>query len=101
MPHDAMTSPAYMAIEPTLSAREAATLLRRSRSWIDQRLRNGQFTHADGAVIQPLRTRGHYRRFNEPMLVEIAFCCYRRGWLTESALQAVLREIARAVLQSG
>ena len=30
-------------VEPTYSAREAAVLLGRSYSWLDQRVRNGQF----------------------------------------------------------
>ena len=50
-------------IEPTYSEREASALLRRSYSWIDQRLRAGQFMLPDGTTVQPRRTPGGYRRF--------------------------------------
>jgi hypothetical protein len=36
---------------------------RRSYSWVDQRLRAGQFGHPDGTPVRPLRTPGGYRRF--------------------------------------
>jgi hypothetical protein len=36
---------------------------RRSYSWVDQRLRAGQFVHPDGTPVRPLRTPGGYRRF--------------------------------------
>lgn len=48
-------------VEPTYSGREAAALLGRSYSWLDQRLRRGQFVRPDGTVVQPLRTDGGYR----------------------------------------
>lgn len=48
---------------PTFSAQEAAALLGRSFSWLDQRVRHGDFTLPDGTVVQPLRTSGGYRYF--------------------------------------
>jgi hypothetical protein len=53
---------AAFGIQPTYSAREAAVLLGRSYSWLDQRLREGRFVRPDGTVVQPLRTAGGYRR---------------------------------------
>jgi hypothetical protein len=67
-------------VEQTYSAREAALLLGRSYSWLDQRLRAGQFTLPDRSVLQPLRTPGDYRRFTPAMLRDISFCCYRHRW---------------------
>ena len=46
------TAPIIAAlVEPTYSAREAAALLGRSYSWLDQRVRKGQFTRPDGTVV--------------------------------------------------
>ena len=87
---------AALDIQPTYSAREAAVLLGRSYSWLDQRVRAGQFTNPDGSVLQPLRTPGGYRRFTLAMLKDIAFCCYRHRWFTMDALKLVLRELAMA-----
>jgi hypothetical protein len=61
---------AALGVEPTYSAREAAALLGRSYSWLDQRLRAGEFTLRDGTVVRPLRTAGGYRRFTLAMLEE-------------------------------
>ena len=97
-----MTSPdpaaqiAGLGIEPTFSAHEAAALLGRSYSWLDQRLRAGQFMLPDGTTVQPLRTPGDYRRFTLAMLKDIALCCYRHRWFTMDALKLVLRELAMA-----
>jgi hypothetical protein len=97
-----MTSPdsirqiAALGLEPTYSAREAAALLGRSFSWLDQRVRGGQFTNPDGSVLQPLRTPGGYRRFRQSTLRDIALCCYRHRWFTMDALKSVLRELAIA-----
>jgi hypothetical protein len=85
-----------LRIEPTYSAREAAVLLGGSYSWLDQRLRGGQFTNPDGSVLQPLRTPGGYRRFRQSTLRDIALCCYRHRWFTMDALKLVLRELAMA-----
>ena len=49
---------AAQGVEPTYSAREAAVLLGRSYSWLDQRLRRGQFVLPDGTIVQPLRSPG-------------------------------------------
>jgi hypothetical protein len=87
---------AALDIQPTYSAREAAVLLGRSYSWLDQRLRAGQFTNPDGSVLQPLRTPGGYRRFRQSTLRDIALCCYRHRWFTMDALKLVLRELAIA-----
>ena len=48
---------AVLDIQPTYSAREAAVLLGRSYSWLDQRLRQDQFIRPDGTPVQPLRHR--------------------------------------------
>jgi hypothetical protein len=48
-------------LKPTYSAREAAALLGRSYSWLDQRLRQGDFVQPDGTSVQALRSRGGYR----------------------------------------
>src|SRR5258708_22682581 len=66
-----------LRIEPTYSAREAAVLLGRSYSWLDQRVRGGQFTNPDGSVLQPLRTPRGARRLRPPTLPDIAPRCYR------------------------
>jgi hypothetical protein len=75
MPSDPLTQIAALGVEPTYSAREAAVLLGRSYSWLDQRVRGGQFTNPDGSVLQPLRTPGGYRRFRQSTLRDIALCC--------------------------
>jgi hypothetical protein len=75
MSSDAMTEIA--GLEPTYSAREAAALLNRSYSWLDQRLRRGEFVRPDDTQVQPLRSPGGYRYFSIEMLTDIATCCYR------------------------
>jgi len=52
------TATAALGLQPSYSAREAAAMLGRSYSWLDQRLRAGQFVLADGTIVQPLRTPG-------------------------------------------
>src|SRR5258705_11097323 len=96
MPADPTTLIAALGLEPAYSAREAAVLLGRSYSWLDQGLRAGQFTNPDGSVLQPLRTPGGYRRFRQSTLRDIALCCYRHRWFTMDALKLVLRELAIA-----
>jgi transposase len=96
MPADPTRLIAALGVERTYSAREAAALLGRSYSWIDQRVRAGQFTNPDGSVLQPLRTPGGYRRFRQSTLRDIALCCYRHRWFTMDALKLVLRELAIA-----
>jgi hypothetical protein len=80
-------------LEPTYSAREAAALLGRSYSWLDQRVRKGQFVRPDGTVIQPLRTDGGYRHFSIEMLKDIAACCYRHRWFSMDKLRSTYREL--------
>jgi hypothetical protein len=87
---------AALGIQPTYSAREAAVLLGRSYSWLDQRLRKGQFVLPDGTVVRPLRTLGGYRRFTLATLRDIATCSYRRGWFSFDQLKSTFRELAMA-----
>jgi hypothetical protein len=96
MSPDSTAQIATVGFEPTYSAREAAVLLGRSYSWLDQRLRGGQFTNPDGSVLQPLRTPGGYRRFRQSTLRDIALCCYRHRWFTMDALKLVLLKLAMA-----
>jgi hypothetical protein len=84
-------------LEPTFSAREAAAVLKRSYSWLDQRLRRGEFVAPDGSVLEPLRAVNGYRYFSTEMLREIAGYCYRRRWYSFDELKSVLRELARDV----
>ena len=66
------TTTAALGLEPTYSAQEAAAMLGRSYSWLDQRLRAAQFVLPDATTIQPLRTPGGYRRFTPPATVRPA-----------------------------
>ena len=97
VPPDLITQVAALGIEPTFSAQEAAVILGRSYSWLDQRIRNGEFTLPDGTILQPLRTPGGYRRFTLEMLKEIALSSYRHGWFSMNKLRSVFRELAIAV----
>src|ERR1700738_2987874 len=85
-----------VGVEPTYSAREASALLGRSYSWLDQRLRKGQFVLPDGTVVRPLRTAGGYRRFTTEMLKDIAICSRNHHWFSWEKLQSTLRELAVA-----
>jgi hypothetical protein len=87
---------AALGIEPTYSAREAAALLGRSFSWLDQRSRRGDFVQPDGSTVQPLRTPGGYRQFTLPLLRDIAMCCYRHGWCSFDELKATLGRLVTA-----
>ena len=80
-------------IEPTYSAREAAVLLGRSYSWLDQRVRNDQLVLPDGTVVRPLRTAGGYRRFTLAMLEDIALSSYRNHWFSMGHLKSTYREL--------
>jgi hypothetical protein len=91
---DAVTEIA--GLEPTYSAREAAALLGRSYSWLDQRVRNGDFVLPDGAVVQPLRTPGGYRRFTLEMLKDIVISSYDNGWFSMNKLRSTFNELAIA-----
>jgi hypothetical protein len=94
--HDSITQIAALGLEPTYSAREAAALLGRSYSWLDQRLRKGQFVLRDGTVVRPLRTAGGYRRFTTAMLREIALSSYRQHWFSMDELKSTFLELAMA-----
>jgi hypothetical protein len=83
-------------LEPTFSAREAAALLKRSYSWLDQRLRRGEFVRTDGTVVEPLRSPGGYRYFSVEMLHDIAKYCYRHRWYSFEDLKSVFRELVMA-----
>ena len=89
-----------VGLEPTYSAREAAALLGRSFSWLDQRVRNGHFVLTDGTVVEPLRSPGGYRYFTFQMVIEIAACCYRRRWYSFDQLNSVFHELAVGAYRS-
>jgi hypothetical protein len=93
---DPITKIAALGLEPTYSAREAAVLLGRSYSWLDQRLRNDQFTLPDGTPMRPLRTPGGYRRFTTAMLRDIATSSYRQHWFSMDKLKFTLCQLAKA-----
>jgi hypothetical protein len=84
-------------LEPTYSAREAAALLGRSFSWIDQRVRNGDFVRPDGTTIQPLRSAAGYRYFTTTILRHIATHCYRQRWFSFSELKSIFVELAKDI----
>jgi hypothetical protein len=84
------------ALWPTYSAREAAVLLKRSYSWLDQRLRQGDFVQPDGTSVQALRSPGGYRYLTFEMLIDIASCCYRHRWFSFGELKSVFHELAVA-----
>jgi hypothetical protein len=81
---------------PTYTAREAAVLLGRSFSWLDQRLRRGDFVLPDGTVLAPLRSPGGYRYLTFEMLKDVAASCYRHRWFTFGELKAVFHQLAVA-----
>jgi hypothetical protein len=93
MPADPTTFIAALVVEPTYSAREAATLLGRSYSWLDQSLRDNKFTLPDGTKVEPRRTAGRYRRFTLAMLEDIALSCYRHGLFPMEKLKLTYREL--------
>jgi len=84
---------AALGIQPTYSARQAAVLLGRSYSWLDQRLRKGQFVLPDGTKVEPRRTAGGYRRFTLAMLEDIALSSYRSHWFSMGHLKSTYREL--------
>ncbi|MGE5697219.1 MAG: hypothetical protein ACM4D3_18910 [Candidatus Sericytochromatia bacterium] len=93
---------ASLDIEPTYSAQEAAAFLGRSYSWLDQRLRAGDFVLPDGSPIQPTRTPTGYRRFTLKMLQDIATYCWARGWFSMADLEYTVRELlVAAYLMTG
>jgi hypothetical protein len=94
--HNSVTQLAALGLEPTYSAREAAVLLGRSYSWLDQRLRKNQCSRPDGTIVQPLRTPGGYRRFTTEMLKDIATSSYRQHWFSMKKLKLTFRALAIA-----
>ena len=85
-----------LGLEPTYSAREAAAMLGRSYSWLEQRLREAQFVLPDGTTVQPLRTPGGYRRFTLPMLRDIIVASTRQGWFSVEDTRCALRAVITA-----
>jgi hypothetical protein len=97
MSADPTTEIAALELEPTFSAREAAALLGRSSSWLDQRVRNGEFVRPDGTTVQPLRSPGGYRYFSIEILRDIATSSYRQHWFSWEQLDSAFRQLAEAV----
>jgi hypothetical protein len=93
---DSITQMAALGLEPTYSAREASALLGRSYSWLDQRLRKGQFVLPDGTIVRPLRTAGGYRRFTTAMLKDIAISGYNQHWFSMEKLKSTFLQLAMA-----
>jgi hypothetical protein len=93
MSPDTTAQIAALGVEPTYSAREAAAMLGRSYSWLDNRVRAGQFTLPDGAKIEPRRTAGGYRRFTIAMLEDVALSSYRHGWFPMAKLKSIYRDL--------
>lgn len=91
---DPISMTAALGVEPTYSAREAAALLGKSYSWLDQRVRKDQFVLPDGKVVQPLRTPGGYRRLTLEMMKEVALSSYNHGWFSFSELKSVFYTLA-------
>jgi hypothetical protein len=87
---------AALGIQPTYSAREAAAILGRSYSWLDQRLRKGQFTLPDGTVLEPLRTAGGTDGSRPEMLRDIATSSYRQHWFSMEEVKLTFFELAAA-----
>ena len=90
---------ASLELIPSHSARQASAMLGRSYSWLDQRLRAGQFVGPDGIPITPLRTAGGYRRFTLAMLQAIAVSATNQGWFSPDELRSSLRELLIAAHQ--
>jgi hypothetical protein len=90
------TTPAALGLKPTYSAQEAAAMLGRSYSWLDQRLRAGQFVLPDGTTVQPLRTPGGYRRFTVQMLRDIIAASAHHGWFSVEDVRYALRAVITA-----
>ena len=93
MPADPTTLIAALGVEPTYSPRETALPLGRSYSWLDQRLRAGQFMLPDGTKVEPRRTAGGYQRFTLAMLEDIALSSYRHHWFSMNKLKSTYREL--------
>ena len=90
------TTTAALGLEPTYSAQEAAAMLGRSYSWLDQRLRAGEFVLPDGTTVQPFRTPGGYRRFTLRTLRDIIAVAAGRGWFSTEDVRFALRAVITA-----
>ncbi len=90
---------ASLDLEPTYSAREVAAFFPRSYSWLDQRLREGQFSLPDGRTVKPMRTSGGYRRFSLAMVRDIAVCSTNAGLFSLEELKSTLRNLLVAAQQ--
>jgi hypothetical protein len=71
-------------------------MLGRSYSWLDQRLRGGEFFRRDGTTVQPTRTAAGYRRFTIRILRDIIEASARRGWFSVEDTRSALRELLLA-----
>ena len=71
-------------------------MLGRSYSWLDQRLRAGQFVLPDGTTVQPLRTSGGYRRFTLQNLRDIIAASARHGWFSVGDIRFALTAVVAA-----
>jgi hypothetical protein len=90
------TTTAALGLEPTYSAQEASAMLGRSYSWLDQRLRAGEFVLPDGTTVQPLRTPVGYRRFTLAMLLDIIDASACHGWFSPEDTRLALRAVITA-----
>lgn len=95
MPTDPTTT-AALGLEPTYCAQDASAMLGRSYSWLDQRLRAGEFVLPDGSTVQPLRTPGGYRRFTLEMLRDIIVASAKNGWFSPEDVRYALRAVITA-----
>jgi hypothetical protein len=84
-----------LGIEPTYSAREAAAMLGRSYSWLDQCLRDNKFTLPDGTRLsrgeRQVATGASPWRFWRTLL-----SCYRHGLFPTEKLRFTYRELLLA-----
>jgi hypothetical protein len=88
-----VTPVAEFPLQPTFSVREAAALLGKSYSWLDQRVRRDRLVLLDGSTVQPFRTPAGYRRFTLPMLEDIVISGYEDGWLSTENWKSAYREL--------
>ena len=79
---------AALDIQPTYSAREAAVLLGRSYSWLDQRLRKTSSSCLTAPPCSRYGQQGGYRRFTLAMLEDIALSSYRHHWFSMNKLKS-------------
>ena len=80
-------------VEPTYSAREAAVLLGRSYSWLDQRVRKASCWTVPSCAVTDA---GRLPAVHYPMLKDIAICCRDHHWFSWEKLKATLLDLAVA-----